>query len=275
MKSLLIALLIATNAAAQQTPPPPAPAEPPAQPAVTVPATDEFSKAVFFGKKFFEMKDYAAAYQQFAKADALQADNPAVLYDMALLLAKAGRYSEATAKVDRYNQLYPIGAEKALVAKLQLELEFQRELQKRRQGDQDYAELFTRGRFLYAKNDLAAALKVFEDAEQRRPNDPAAVYNEAVIYEKLGDYAKAVDRYRRFEELDAEADQKSVTDQHVMSLESELSEMKTKIVCPFCGLRLPIGAIWCPRCWHGPYLTSSAVWNSRVCAEGASVTRAT
>jgi tetratricopeptide (TPR) repeat protein len=270
-----------------QTPtPPPAPVpatepapqplqQPPVAPAPVVPATDEFSKAVFFGKKFFEMKDYAAAYQQFAKADALQVDHPAVLYNMALLLAKAGRYSEATAKLDRYNQLYPSGAERSYVAKLQLELEFQRELQKKRQADQDYGDLFTRGRFLYAKNDLDAALKQFQDAEQKRPNDPAAVYNQAVIYEKLGDFARAIDRYHRFQELETDADQKKGSDQHLLLLESELSDMRTKIVCAFCGLKLPIGATWCHRCWHGPYLTSSAVWNSRTCIEGASATRAT
>ncbi len=277
MRSLIASLLIATTAFAQTPPPAPVPApaaEPQPAPAV-VPATDEFSKAVFFGKKFFDMKDYAAAYQQFAKADALQADNPAVLYDMALLLAKAGRYSEATTKLDRYNQLYPSGAEKAVVTRLQLELEFQRELQKKRQSDQDYGELFTRGRFLYVKNDLDAALKLFQDAEQKRPNDPSAVYNQAVVYEKLGDYAKAIDRYHRYEELDADAEHKTSTDQHLLNLESELSDMRTKIVCAFCGLRLPIGAVWCPRCWRGPYLTSSAVWNSRPCAEGASATRAT
>ena len=271
MKSLLATLLIAMTAVAQQAPPPAPPAPTPA----VVPATDEFSKAVFFGKKFFDMKDYAAAYDQFAKADALQADNPAVLYDMALLLAKAGRYSEATAKLDRYNQLYPNGAEKPVVAKLQLELEFQRELQKKRQEDQDYGELFTRGKYLYSKNDLDAALKVFQDAEQKRPNDAAPVYNQAVIYEKVGDFAKAIDRFHRFEELAGDPDQKNSTDQHLLTLESELTDMRTRIVCAFCGYKLPIGATWCPRCWHGPYLTSSAVWNSRPCVEGASVTRAT
>jgi tetratricopeptide (TPR) repeat protein len=276
MRSLLATLLIATTAAAQTPPAPVAePVPQPAAPAPVVPATDEFSKAVFFGKKFFEMKDYAAAYQQFAKADTLQADHPAVLYNMALLLAKAGRYSEATAKLDRYNQLYPTGAERQYVAKLQLELEFQRELQKKRQSDQDYSDLFTRGRFLYAKNDLDAALKLFQDAEQKRPNDPAAVYNQAVIYEKVGDFARAIDRYHRFAELENAAEHKAGTDQHVLMLESELSDMRTKIVCGFCGLKLPIGATWCPRCWHGPYLTSSAIWNSRTCVEGASATRAT
>ncbi len=80
---------------------------------------EEFTKAVFFGRKFFEMKDYASAYDQFAKADALQPDNPGVLYDMAVLLAKSSRYSEAQTKVDRYLQLFPAGTEKPLVSKLE------------------------------------------------------------------------------------------------------------------------------------------------------------
>jgi tetratricopeptide (TPR) repeat protein len=223
-------------------------------PSAAMPASEEFTKAVFFGKKFAEIKDFASAVQQFARADALQPDQPQVLYNLAVLLAKAGRYSESQAKVDRYNQLFPAGAEKPLITKLQLELEFQRELQKRRQTEQEYTDLFNRGRFLYSKNDLAAALKQFQDAEQKRPTDPAAVYNQAVIYEKLGDFAKASERYHRHEELESDADAKAATDQRLIALESEIDDMKTKIVCPFCGLRLPIGATWCPRCWH---LTSS------------------
>src|ERR1700682_4615726 len=132
-------LLLASSASAEQVPPQTAAAQTAVpQTAVpspaTTPATDDFGKAVFFGKKFFEMKDYAAAFQQFARADALQPDQPGILYDMAMLLARAGRFSEAQAKVDRYNQLFPVGAEKPLVAKLQLELEFQRELHTHRQG---------------------------------------------------------------------------------------------------------------------------------------------
>src|ERR1700682_2927584 len=99
-KALAVLLCVANAALAQERP-----AQTPAPVATAAsPASDEFAKAVFFGKKFFEMKDYATAYQQFAKADALQPDQPGVLYDMAMLLARAGRYSEAQAKVDRYNQ---------------------------------------------------------------------------------------------------------------------------------------------------------------------------
>jgi len=208
---------------------------------------DDFAKAVFFGQKYFAMKDYTAAYAQFAKADQLQPDVAGILYDMALTLAKAGRVSEAQTRIDRYNQLYPNGAEKPLIAKLQLELEFQRELQKKREAEEQYAELFTRGRFLYQKGDLDAAMKLFQEAEQKRPADPAAVFNEAVIFEKRGDFASAAERFR-----------KAGDEERALGLEHEIEEMRTKIVCPFCGLRLPLGAMWCPRCWHGPYAAAAA-----------------
>lgn len=277
---MMICAALFSLAVAQEAPPPaPAPAPPPAAPqqssSAAMPPSEEFVKAVYFGKKFADMKDYANAYQQFAKADVLQPDVPGVLYNMAVLLARAGRFSEAQSKVDRYNQLFPAGAEKALVAKLQLELQFERELQKKRQTDEDYTALFTRGRFLYGKGDLSAALKLFQDAEQQRPTDPAAVFNQGVVYEKLGDLTKASERFHRYEELEPDAVAKSSAGQRLLGIESEISDMTTKIVCAFCGWRLPIGAVWCPHCWHGPYLTSQPAWSSRPCTEGATATRAT
>lgn len=265
---ILAALFVAVTALGQEVPVP-------APQSAAMPVSEDFTKAVYFGKKFAEMKDYANAYQQFAKADSLQPDQPQVLYNMAVLLAKSGRFSESQAKVDRYNQLFPTGTERPLITTLQLDLEFQRELQKKRQVEQEYTDLFTRGRFLYTKNDLDAALKQFKDAEQKRPTDPAAVYNQAVIYEKLGEFAKASERFHRYEELEPDTDAKAATNQRLLALESEIEDTRTKIVCPFCGHRLPIGATWCHRCWHGPYLTSSPVWSSRPCGEGATVTRAT
>src|SRR6266576_4138727 len=92
-RSLIVAaIVLGASAAFAQGTPPPAPAPPaqiPEAQAPAAPATDEFAKAVYFGKKFFEMSDYANAWQQFAKADALQPDQPGVLYDMAMLLARA------------------------------------------------------------------------------------------------------------------------------------------------------------------------------------------
>ncbi|HEY4640974.1 MAG TPA: tetratricopeptide repeat protein [Thermoanaerobaculia bacterium] len=272
---MMIPAFLFAAALAQQAPAPaPVPAPQPAA-AAAMPPSEEFVKAVYFGKKFADRKDYAEAYQSYAKADSLQPDVPGVLYNMGVLLARTGRFSEAQSKVDRYNQLFPNGAEKALVAKLQLDLEFEREVQKKRQADEEYTGIFTRGRFLYGKGDLAAALKLFQDAEQQRPTDPAAVFNQAILYEHLGDLARASERFHRYEELEPDANAKSSADQRILGIESEMSDMKTKIVCPFCGWRLPIGALWCPHCWHGPYLTSQSPWNSRPCRDGATATRAT
>ncbi len=247
---------------AQEAPPPPA-------------ADDEFTRAVFFGKKFADLGEHAAAYEQFAKAETLKPDDSAVAYNMAVVLARAGRYSEAQVKVDRYIQLFPAGPERALVGKLQLELEFQRELQKKRQVDQEYADLFNRAKFLYGRGELEEALRVFRQAQQLRPNDPAAVFNEAVVHEKLGDYVKAIERFRRYAELESDSERRSTIDERIFTLQREVDDMRTKIVCSFCGRKLPIGATWCERCWHGPYLVKSAVWNSRPCVDGASATRAT
>ena len=236
---------------------------------------EEFTKAVFFGKKFADLGEYASAYEQFAKADAVKPDQPAVLYDMAVVLARAGRYSEAQVKVDRYLQLFPGGAEKDLIARLQLELEFQRELQKKRQADQDYADLFNRAKFHYGRGELANAMQLFDQAEQIRPNDPATAFNQAVVLEKQGELARAIERFRRYAELEPDLERKASVDERVFALQREIEEMQTKIVCSFCGHKLPAGATWCHRCWHGPYLVKSAVWSSRPCVDGASATRAT
>jgi tetratricopeptide (TPR) repeat protein len=265
-----------------QEPPAPAPETPAPAPAAqaTAPApadgaADEFTTAVYYGKKFFELNDYASAFEQFAKADALRPDQAAVLYDMALTLAKAGRYAEAQVKADRYTQLFPQGAEKSLIQRLQLDLGFQRVLKDKRKADEDYVDLFGRASFLYSKNELADALAIFRQAETLRPTDPAAVYNQAIVLQKQGELTKAVERYRHYAELERDPEQRATVDQRVFAIEKELEEMRTMIVCPFCGHKLPQTAHWCHRCWHGPYDVKSAVWNSRACGEGASATRTT
>ncbi|HEX7154732.1 MAG TPA: tetratricopeptide repeat protein [Thermoanaerobaculia bacterium] len=251
---------------AQEAPPVEAQQPPPAASPET--STDEFSKAAYFGKKFFELHDYASAYEQFAKADALRPDQPAVLYDMALVLAKAGRYAEAQVKADRYLQLFPNGAERPHVQRLQLDLEFQREVEKKRQADQNYVDLFGRATFLYGKNQTAEALALFQQAEGLRPNDAAAVYNQAVVLEKQGELTKAVERYRRYAEVERDPELRAGVDQRVFAIETELKEMQTKIVCAFCGYKLPDGTAWCHRCWH-------ATAGTRPCGDGVSATRTT
>ena len=260
MRRVLIVILLALNAFAQEAPPPP--------PAPAPNVEEEFTKAVFFGKKFADLGEYVSAQEQYAKADALKPDQPAVLYNLAVVLARAGRYSDAQVKVDRYLQLFPEGAEKANVAKLQLELEFQRELQKKRQADQEYADLFNRAKFTYARGELAEALTLFQRAEQVRPADPTSVYNQAIILEKQDELVKAIERYRRYAELEADLDVKASIDERVFAMQREVDDRATKIVCAFCGRKLNGDATWCERCWHGPYTHSP-------CADGASATRAT
>jgi tetratricopeptide (TPR) repeat protein len=237
MKTLALLLLLAPAVLAQEVPAPN--------------VEEEFTKAVFFGKKFADLGDYASAYDNLAKADALKPDQPPVLYNMGVVLARAGRYSEAQVKVDRYLQLFPDGAEKPMITKLQFELEFQRELQKKRQADQEYADLFNRAKFLYGRAELQEALRIFEQAEQLRPSDAAAVFNQALIHEKLFDYGKAIERYRRYAQLESDPQQKQSIDERVYELQREVDDMQHKIVCSFCGRKLPDGATWCERCWHG------------------------
>jgi tetratricopeptide (TPR) repeat protein len=262
MRNILLILLICTTAAthAQQAAPQ---------------ADDEFTRSVYFGRKFADMGDYGPAYDNYARANALRPDESGVLYNMAVVLSRAGRYSEAQVAVDRYLREFPAGNERALIDRLQLELEFQRELQKKRQADQLYTERFSRARFLYASGDLEEALKLFHEAEQLRPSDAAAVFNQAIVYEKQGDFVRAVERFRRYTELESDPTGRTQADQRLFALQRELSDMRSKVVCSFCGHKLPAETTWCERCWHGPYLTGSAIWDSRPCISGATATRAT
>lgn len=272
MRHALIVLLVTWAVFAQEAPAP-------AAPAAAVPASaqseDEFTKEVYFGKKFADIGEYASAFEHYQRANALKADQPAVIYNMAVVLARAGRYLEAQVQSERYLRLFPDGAEKPWIAKLQLELDFQRELQKKRQGDQDYADVFNRAKFVYGKGELEDALRLFRQAEQLRPADAAPVFNQAVIFEKEGQYEKAIERFRRYAEVEPDPNRKAGVDERVFNLQREVDDQRTKIVCSFCGRKLPAGAGWCERCWHGPYLVQSAVWNSRPCSEGASATRTT
>ena len=239
------------------------------------PADDEFAKAVYFGKKFAEMGDYASAYDNFVKAEALEADQSAVIYNMAVVLARAGRFADAQVAVEKYQRLFPGGAEKAQIAKLQFELDFQRELQKKRQADQEYTDLLNRARFVYSRGELAEALRFFKQAESMRPEDPAPVYNQALVLEKHGELEPAIERYRRYAQLETDGERKAGIEERLYALQRELDDTRSRIVCSFCGHKLDRNATWCHRCWHGPYLVNSPVWNSRPCVEGASATRAT
>jgi len=236
---------------------------------------DAFEKAVLFGKRFNEIGDYRAAWEQFDAADRIFPDQPGVLFDLSVLLIRLGRFSEAQSKVNRYQSLYPEGEEIARVKMLQLELDFQRELEKRQQAAKSYVELFNRGRYDLANGNFDTAMKIFEEASQQKPNDPAVAYNQALVFEREGQFAKATEQFRRYLELSSGDANKNEIDQRLFRLESEINDMQTKFVCAYCGHKLPLGATWCHRCWHGPYLFNSPRWNARPCAVGATATRTT
>lgn len=235
----------------------------------------EFEKSVLFGKRFNEIGDFRAAWEQFEAADRIFPDQPGVLFNLSVLLIRLGRFSDAQSRVNRYQNLYPEGTEIARVRMLQLELDFQRELEKRQQAAKSYVELFNRGRFELANGNFENAMRILDEASQQKPNDPAVAYNQALVHERLGQFAKATEQFRRYLELASGAANKNEIDQRLFRLESEINDMQSKFVCSFCGHKLPLGATWCHRCWHGPYLFDSPQWNARPCAVGATATRTT
>ncbi|HEY0594071.1 MAG TPA: zinc ribbon domain-containing protein, partial [Thermoanaerobaculia bacterium] len=80
---------------------------------------------------------------------------------------------------------------------------------------------------------------------------------------------------REFQALSSAPAEKARIDAKLFELEREIQEMRTMIVCPFCGHKLPESATWCPHCWKGPYLASGTGWSARSCAKGASAIRTT
>lgn len=232
----------------------------------------ELMRATTFGEKYFALGDYASALEQYSRADEMLPNHPAVLFNTALVLSRLGRLAEAQSKIDLYLKLYPSGEEIEKVQKLRIDLEFERELQKKQQDNQSYVELFNRAKFTYENGDPQSALKLFEEAAQQRPEDAAAVFNQAVVFEALGEYAQATERLRKYQAIAPAAD-KGPVDERIFALEREIEDQRESHVCPFCGFKLSKTSPWCPRCWHGPYDASAARFSTRPCGTGASATR--
>ncbi len=236
---------------------------------------DEFVSAASHGIKFFERGDIASAYEQFVAADAIYPNHPTVVYDMAVLLVRLGRLAEAQEKVDLYLSLHPDGAEIEQMKTLRSDIDFERKWQKQQQETQSYLELFNRAKFHYARGEWAEALAQFQRAGEQKPGDPAAFFNQALALEKLGDYSRAIESLRQFQALASQPAEKARIDAKLFELEREIQEMRTMIVCPFCGHKLPENAPWCPHCWKGPYRASGTGWTARSCEQGWSAIRTT
>jgi tetratricopeptide (TPR) repeat protein len=234
---------------------------------------EEFTRAIAFGKRYAAVPDTKAALEYYLRADGIFPDQPGVLYNLAILMVKEGRYADAQSRVDRYLALYPTGPEVETIHKLQTELDFQRDFDKRQQETKNYVELFNRGRYNLARGEYEQALRIFDEAAAKQPNDPAVAYNQALAYEQTGDFVRATEFLRRYLALTPSPEDKNDVDAKLFRLEAEISDMRTKFICPYCGVKLENGATWCHRCWHGPYLFGEAAWNSRPCLEGATATR--
>ncbi len=234
---------------------------------------DEFTRAIAFGKRYADLGDTKAALEHYLRAEGIFPDQPDLLYNLAVLMVKEGRYADAQSRVERYLERYPTGTETERIKNLQTELDFQKDFEKRQQEMKNYVELFNRGRYHLGRGEYHQALRIFEEAAQKQPTDPAVAYNQALAYEQTGDFVRATEYLRRYLALTPSPEDKNQVDEKLFKLEADITDMRTKFVCPYCGVKLENGATWCHRCWHGPYLFNEAQWNSRPCVDGASATK--
>lgn len=239
--------------------------------AQTIDPREDFATAADFGHRFFETGNYAASLTWFEKAESIIRDQPAILFNTALVLVKLQRYDEAQRRLDRYLLLYPQGQEIQAAKALQRELQFGIEVRRREQQDTEYKTLFSRARALSDKNLPREALDAFHQAEQINGDDAALYYNEAVLNEREGDLESALRLYKRY--LQSNPANAPALQARLIDLEREIGYTRTKLLCPFCGAILPAGARWCHRCWHGPYDVTSAGWSERACDAHVVVTR--
>ncbi|MEO8217628.1 MAG: tetratricopeptide repeat protein [Acidobacteriota bacterium] len=244
------------------------------RPPLTSAQEKEFLRYTTFADRYFSAGDLPSALDQLTNADALVPNDPGILYNLSVVLLKLGRTSDAQEKIDIYNALYPEGAEAALVQAMQVNVDWVRDVQKRQQSNQTYLESFNRGRDQFASASYESALAAFRKAGEQKPDNAAAVYNEAICLEALGKYVDSIEGLKRYSAL-SKADDKAAIDQRIAALSAEVDDEAHGILCPFCGHKLPANATWCPFCWHGPYLNDAKTWEARRCDSGSSVTRST
>ena len=236
---------------------------------------EAFLEAATFGSRYYETGDLSSALEQLETADKIVPGHPAILYNTAVVLAKLGRYADAQNRIDTYKALYPDGAELAQVRALHIDLQWIRDAQRKAQENQNYIELFNRAKFSYDSGDFEESLELFRKAQQAKPEDAPAAFNQAISLEALGDYTGAIERLRQYLSLNSSAGDRSAVDEKIFMLNAEVSDMRTSILCTFCGRKLSSSGTWCPGCGHGPFVPHSAQWNTRSCLTGATATRST
>lgn len=246
----------------------------PSPEAVSDEEREQFVRSARFASRYHQIGDLESSLEQLQAADAIVPDHPAILHNLAVVYLQTGRYREAQDQIGRYLDLYPRGAHADQMMSMQIDLDFQKDLQSRVEKTQSYIELVNRASFEFEQGDYESALEKFQQAEELDPEDPAPVFNQAVALEAMGDYQGAREKLRRFLAISSTPDMRSEADRRIFMLEQEISARRADLVCAFCGWRLTPGQYWCPRCWHGPYLAQEARFNTRPCGVGASATRA-
>ena len=237
---------------------------------LTLAQEQELLAAATFGSRFYESGDFPAALEQFRAAEKLVPAHPAVLFNLAVVLARMGRYDDAQIKVHTYRALYPDGEEIPQVLELQVDLDWVRELKKRSDIERAYLGLFASGRSAFEAGDYRRAADAFRQAQSTRPADSPAAFNQAVSLEAIGDYEGAI---ALLASIDTPAVDRSLIDSRIALLQAEIADSKSHTVCGFCGRKLPSSGGHCPDCGRGPFLPSSPQWNTRSCSPGAEARR--
>lgn len=242
---------------------------------LSVAEEQEFLSAATFGARFYEAGDFESAIQQLRVADKLLPGHPALLYNLVVVLARLGQLDDAEVKLDMYRALYPDGEEMPQIRKLQIDLEWLREVHSRAKLTQAYGELFDRGRASFESREYASAAESFRQARQANPGDVAAPFNQAIALEALGNYSGSMDVLGEVLALNSAGVNRTAVEARVDLLRAEITDQRSSILCSFCGRRLPVSGGWCPDCGHGPFIPDSPQWSSRSCAPGSSATLST
>jgi PEGA domain len=92
-------------------------------------------------------------------------------------------------------------------------------------------EHFDKGQTAYQNKNFELAAREFHAAYEAKPSAPL-LYDEAVCYEKMKDYRKAVDLYRQYLVKQPEAKDRAATEERIKTLEATLTQKPGTQVAP-------------------------------------------
>src|SRR5690606_8081599 len=92
-------------------------------------------------------------------------------------------------------------------------------------------EAFERAQTLFEAGNYAEAAARFEEAYKARPF-AQFLFNIGASFEKMGDYARAADHYRRYLEADPQAQDRTQTKKRIAALEKAIAEVAARTPDP-------------------------------------------